>query len=301
LGKESSSETNTELTSFRAHEDPETLEKRENGIFVKQIMEDVLKLDNVHKMTASKSDVKYSSINSCNQQDDEKNDSIENLNKQEKDTNNDVKCVTQKDHVILNSESCLISNLDTFVETSSEMHFKSKAVQLPWDVKLQCSWKKNCPSLDLEIDDEGCFSAELDDLKSGNNNFRFKINGTNYCDSSIPIISLNGETFNTISVFASTTSPIMSLSSKVNIGMTFKVTLVGNWSEEFGNVVVDCKFNENGKLCANIPKLPNGEYQFKFLINGNQFVDHSLAFKEDLFSCYNLMKILENDDVSFKF
>ena len=93
----------------------------------------------------------------------------------------------------------------------------------------------------LQIDDEGCFSVELDDLKSGNNNFRYKINGTNYCDSSIPIISLNGETFNTISVFASTTSPIMSLSSKVNIGMTFKVTLVGNWSEEFGNVAVDCK------------------------------------------------------------
>jgi len=254
-----------------------------------------LKIDSLHNMIASK----YEVTNSCNQIDVvHNNDVVDNLNEQDKDIIDEVISVTKKDHVILKSENSLISNLDTAGVTSLEMHIKTKAIELPWDVKLQCLWKKNCQSLNLEIDAEGCFSAELEDLKSGNNKLRFQVNGTNYCDSSIPIIRLNGETFNSICVSASTNSPIRSISSKVNIGMTFKVKLVGNWSEEFGNVV-DCKFNGNGKLCANIPKLPVGEYQFKFLINGNQFVDQSLQFKQDFLNCCNLMNIFENGDVSF--
>ena len=93
------------------------------------------------------------------------------------------------------------------------------------------------------------------------------------------------------------------------MNLTWKVQIVGNWSETFDHVI-DCqvleiifscckilpvsfKLDENRNLCATLPELPAGNYEYMFLINGSQFVDESFAHKKNLFKNYNIMEISE--------
>ena len=83
-------------------------------------------------------------------------------------------------------------------------------------------------------------------MRPGNNKFVFQINGTDYCDQSLPIVHQGGQQNNNISLWSDCHSPIMSLSSKVQISMNWKVQLVGNWSTEYENVL-DCKVSTSQK------------------------------------------------------
>merc|ERR1711963_514625 len=65
--------------------------------------------------------------------------------------------------------------------------------------------------------------------------------------------------------------------------------LIGNWSEEFGNII-DCQILENGEIVVKLPSLPAGEYQYKFLINGVPLVDEKMNFKNDMFNHCNILK-----------
>jgi len=135
---------------------------------------------------------------------------------------------------------------------------------------------------------------ELEDLQAGNNDFVFLINDTPYCDPSLPNVNIDGKVINSISIGTDPRNTYISMSSNVKMNLTWKVQIVGNWSETVKNVI-DCQFDENGNLCASLPELPAGNYEYMFLINGSQFVDESLAHKKNLFKNYNFMEIQENE------
>ena len=58
------------------------------------------------------------------------------------------------------------------------------------------------------------------------------------------------------------------------------------------------KFDENGNLCASLPELQAGNYEYMFLVNGSQFVDESLAHKKQIFGNCNVMQILETGNIN---
>ena len=93
--------------------------------------------------------------------------------------------------------------------------------------------------------------------------------------------------------------------------LMWKVQLVGDWSEEFGNII-DCQVQqnsldfkdevcvqilENGEIVVKLPSLPAGEYQYKFLINGVPLVDEKMNFKRDLFNHCNILKVEEDGEM----
>ena len=93
--------------------------------------------------------------------------------------------------------------------------------------------------------------------------------------------------------------------------LMWKVQLVGDWSEEFGNII-DCQVQqnsldfkdevcvqilENGEIVVKLPSLPAGEYQYKFLINGVPLVDEKMNFKNDIFNHCNILKVEEDGEM----
>ena len=93
--------------------------------------------------------------------------------------------------------------------------------------------------------------------------------------------------------------------------LMWKVQLVGDWSEEFGNII-DCQVQqnsldfkdevcvqilENGEIVVKLPSLPAGEYQYKFLINGVPLVDEKMNFKNDMFNHCNILKVEEDGEM----
>lgn len=91
-----------------------------------------------------------------------------------------------------------------------------------------------------QITEGGTISLELEDLKPGSNDFDFSINDTKFADPSLPTV-MNDQLFsNTFMLYTDPRCQLVSMSSKLQMELHWKVQLIGNWSEELGNTI-DCK------------------------------------------------------------
>ena len=95
---------------------------------------------------------------------------------------------------------------------------------------------------------------ELEDLQAGNNDFVFLINETPYCDPSLPNVNIDGKVINSISIGTDPRNTYISMSSNVKMNLTWKVQIVGNWSETVKNVI-DCQVIEVTSNCSTKFKL----------------------------------------------
>ena len=91
-----------------------------------------------------------------------------------------------------------------------------------------------------QISEGGSISLELEDLKPGPNDFDFSINGTKFADPSLPTVMNDQLVSNTFMLYTDPRCQFVSMSSKLQMELHWKVQLIGNWSEELGNII-DCK------------------------------------------------------------
>jgi len=82
----------------------------------------------------------------------------------------------------------------------------------------------------------------------------------------------------------------------LDIKLDWRVQIVGNWNESY-RTSLDCKILGNGSLAVSFPDLPAGEHEYKFLINGSEFVDESLPNRKSLFKHCNLLRVSEKREV----
>merc|ERR1711934_908769 len=150
----------------------------------------------------------------------------------------------------------------------------------------------------LIVTQGGSISLEIEDLRPGANDFDFSINDTKFYDPALPTVMNEKLLCNTFLLYTDPRCPFVSLSSNLQMELHWKVQLIGNWSEELGNTI-DCKFDEIGNLIAQLPELAAGEYEYKLLINGTQFVDESLTYKKDFFRSCNVFEISDDGESQF--
>ena len=89
----------------------------------------------------------------------------------------------------------------------------------------------------FQINQDNSVFIDLDDLQSGNNDYEFLINDTHYCDPTLPNVNIDGKAINSLSLWTDPRNPFISMSSKVQMKLNWKIQIIGNWSDGSDNII----------------------------------------------------------------
>merc|ERR1719233_1664632 len=182
-------------------------------------------------------------------------------------------------------------------KNNQEVKNMEQEIVFPWDIKVRSNWTSSCKEDEIKIQHDGNLMMDLQNIKPGSYKFKFLINGTSFCDETLPHERDYFDSKNTFILWSNNTQPLLASGVTINTQVTipWKVQLTGNWT--VNPAIVDCQVCTNGDVVAKLPALSPGCYQYSFLINNCHFVDESLPCREDYLTNHNILLVKQSGQV----
>jgi len=206
-----------------------------------------------------------------------------------------LKCTnTEKSIPALFEADSVITKED---KNKQEVKNMEQEIVFPWDIKVRSNWTSSCKEDEIKIQHDGNLMMDLQNIKPGSYKFKFLINGTSFCDETLPHERDYFDSKNTFILWSNNTQPLLASGVTINTQVTipWKVQLTGNWT--VNPAIVDCQVCTNGDVVAKLPALSPGCYQYSFLINNCHFVDESLPCREDYLTNHNILLVKQSGQV----
>lgn len=187
-------------------------------------------------------------------------------------------------------------------ETQAKLECKSVSqnIVFPWNIKVSNNWEENGKNEEIKIKSDGDIMLDLQNIKPGSYKYKFLINGTTFCDQSLPHKEDFLDRRNVFIIWSNNFPPSRAERVTINAQVTlpWKVQLTGNWPVQ--PKTIDCQVCTNGDIVARLPALTTGVYEYNFLINNCHFVDESLPFKQAYLTSHNLLVVRDNGEVAWE-
>jgi len=209
-----------------------------------------------------------------------------------------MKCSSNQNLVSTSMEGG--NDITNETQAKLECESVSQNIVFPWNIKVSNNWQENGKNEEIKIKSDGDIMLDLTNIKPGSYKYKFLINGTSFCDQSLPHEEEPFDCRNVFIIWSNNFPPSKAESVTINAQVTlpWKVQLTGNWPVQ--PKTIDCKVCTNGDIVARLPALTTGVYQYNFLINNCHFVDESLPFKQDYLTSHNLLVVRDNGDVAWQ-
>merc|ERR1719312_1122305 len=117
-------------------------------------------------------------------------------------------------------------------ENKQEVKYREQQIVFPWDIKVRSNWENSCKEDEIKIQHDGNLMLDLQNIKPGSYKFKFLINGTSFCDESLPHERSYLTCSNTFILWSNTFQPHQASGVTINTQVTipWKVQLTGNWT-----------------------------------------------------------------------
>lgn len=188
-----------------------------------------------------------------------------------------------------------IANEVTENKNKTEEKVAPQQIVFPWEIRIRSNWATSDNKDEIKIQDDENLLLNLQNIKPGSYKFKFLINGTSFCDESLPHEQDYLQTRNTFILWSNNFHPKPSLTINTQVIIPWQVQLTGNWPGS--PTIVDCKVNTNGDVVAMLPALSPGTYDYHFLINNSRFVDESKPVRQEYLTNHNTLVVKQGGEV----